>query len=196
MKNSRTQKMTYIALFSALAFILMLFDFPLPFFPPFLKFDLSDVFIFLSSFVVGPLGMIAVIMIKNVLHWLIRGAELGLPVGQLASILSSLAYCLTAYFVLKMSKGNETKTKTKTKDLVIPLIAGTLMMTFVMFVANYYFITPFYFAIGNMPLPENYFGYMLMYIPFNLIKATIVSVVILIAFPYVQKILVNSLKKN
>lgn len=192
MKNSRTQKMTYIALFSALAFILMLFDFPLPFFPPFLKFDLSDVFIFLSSFVVGPLGMIAVIVIKNVLHWLIRGAELGLPVGQLASILSSLAYCLTAYVVLKMSKSNEIKAK----DLVLPLIAGTLMMTLVMFIANYYFITPFYFAIGNMSLPENYFGYMLMYIPFNIIKATIVSIVILIAFPYVQKILVNSLKKN
>ncbi len=192
MKNSRTQKMTYIALFSALAFILMLFDFPLPFFPPFLKFDLSDVFIFLSSFVVGPLGMIAVIVIKNILHWLIRGAELGLPVGQLASILSSLAYCLTAYFVLKMNKTNETKVK----DLVLPLIAGTLMMTLVMFIANYYLITPFYFAIGNMPLPENYFGYMLMYIPFNLIKATIVSIVILIAFPYVKNILVNSLKKN
>lgn len=184
--------MTYIALFSALAFILMLFEFPLPFFPPFLKIDVSDVFIFLSSFVVGPLGMIAVILIKNILHWLIRGAELGLPVGQLASILSSLAYCLTAYFMLNMSKRNETKVK----DLVLPLIAGTLMMTLVMFVANYYFIVPFYFAIGNMPLPENYFGYMLIYIPFNLIKATIVSVVILIAFPYVQKILVNSLKKN
>ena len=68
MKQTKTPTLVYIAILSALATILMFFDFPIPFFPPFLKFDLSDAVIFASSVIVGPLGMIAIIVIRSILH--------------------------------------------------------------------------------------------------------------------------------
>ena len=43
MNDSRLNKQIRIALLSGIAFVLMYFDFPLPFFAPFLKIDLSDI---------------------------------------------------------------------------------------------------------------------------------------------------------
>ena len=184
MKQTKTPTLVYIAILSALATILMFFDFPIPFFPPFLKFDLSDAVIFASSVIVGPLGMIAIIVIRSILHWLLKGAEMGIPVGQLASILSSLSFTLTVYYfpratqVIKSEKG----------QLIFGLVEGSIVMASVMFLANYFWITPFYFALGNMPLPDNLFNYVLAYVPFNLIKGALNGTMIFLLLPYVKKL--------
>ena len=38
---TKTSKITYTAIFAAIATVLMYFEFPIPFMPPFLKVDLS-----------------------------------------------------------------------------------------------------------------------------------------------------------
>ena len=43
-KMTKTMKITYTAVFAAIATVLMYFEFPLPFMPPFLKIDLSGDF--------------------------------------------------------------------------------------------------------------------------------------------------------
>ncbi|MGL5041615.1 MAG: ECF transporter S component [Culicoidibacterales bacterium] len=175
MNQKKIQKMTYIALFSTLAFIATLFEFPIPFFPPFLKIDISDIFIFISAFIVGPAGMITVIIIKSILHWLLRGSEIGVPIGQLTSIISSLSFCLPAYYLYQ----------TKKYQLLPSLISGSLVMTTIMFIANFYVITPFYFMLADMPLPQPFFPYMLIYLPFNLVKSGLLSLLIIITLPHI-----------
>lgn len=184
MKKNQTQKIVYIAILTALATVLMFFNFPIPFFPSFLKFDLSDVIIFSSSIFVGPIGMLAIIVLRSLLHWLLKGAEMGIPVGQFASIVSSIAFCLTAHFTIQKL----TVIKNDKVRLLFGLGVGAIVLSAVMFVANYFWITPFYFAIGNMPLPDNYLGYVLMYIPFNLIKGIANSAVIVVFAPYLAKL--------
>ncbi|GBU10737.1 riboflavin transporter [Erysipelotrichaceae bacterium] len=185
MQNSKIKTMVLISLFSALAYVAMLFDFPLPFFPPFLKFDISDVFIFISGIILGPYPMIAVILLKNFLHWMTKGAELGIPIGQLSSILSSLSFTLPAYYFWNKNKDkNNGESK---KNNIVALVIGMLSMTVIMLIANYFLILPVYFKLGDIPLPANYLGYVIFtYGPFNLIKSGVVSLLIILVFPTVK----------
>ena len=51
---SRTRTMIQIAMLSAVAAVLMLFDFALPFAPGFYKLDFSEVPVLIGSFAMGP----------------------------------------------------------------------------------------------------------------------------------------------
>ena len=184
MKKSQTHHMAYIAILSGLSAVLMFLDFPIPFFPPFLKFDVSDAVVLASSIFVGPIGMLAIIVIRSLLHWVLKGAELGVPVGQVVSIISSISFCLVAYFVNQKAK----IVKNEKYRLALGLCVGSFVMMTTMFVINYFWVTPFYFALGNMPLPTNYFQYMLLYIPFNLLKGLLNSLVVFLLYPHLRKI--------
>ena len=60
-----TKKLVLIAVFSALAFVLMLFEFPLPFIAPsFYEIDLSEVPVLLGSFIMGPVAGVIIEAIK------------------------------------------------------------------------------------------------------------------------------------
>ena len=65
--NNKTSKLIKISLLSAIALILMYFDFPvIPIFP-WLKIDLSDVPALLGAFGFGPIVGILIELIKNLL---------------------------------------------------------------------------------------------------------------------------------
>ena len=49
-----TRKVAMIGMFSAIAMILMLFELPLPFAPPFYKLDLSELPVLVGGFAFGP----------------------------------------------------------------------------------------------------------------------------------------------
>jgi Predicted membrane protein len=180
-----TQFIVYVAIFSALALLLMYIDFPIPFLPSYLKFDTSDVVVFAVGLITGPIGMTIVIILRSFMHWLFRGAETGIPVGQLASMLSSLCFTLPMYFIYKSDEQNK-------KRLIAALITGPIVMMVIMVVANYFWITPFYFALANTPLPDPYINTIILYIPFNLIKGSINAAIIYATFPTVKKLSVQT----
>ena len=61
MKNEKTRTMVEVAMLSAIAVVLMLFEFPLPFIaPPFYELDFSEVPILIGAFALGPVAGIAI----------------------------------------------------------------------------------------------------------------------------------------
>ncbi len=87
-----TGSMVKISMLAALGTVLMLLDFPLPIFPSFLKFDLSDVPAVIGAFAMGPMAGVVVELLKNILKIIVRSNTGG--VGELANFLVGIAYVL------------------------------------------------------------------------------------------------------
>ncbi|CZQ83529.1 ecf transporter substrate-specific component [Trichococcus palustris] len=175
MQQNKTKKMVGISLFGALAFVLMFIAFPvIPAFS-YLKIDFSDLPILLSFFLYGPAGGIISALIRSILHYLQTGGDMGYPIGDAAGFLATLAYTLPVYYLLQ-------KSKTKA-GVILSLLAGTIVLTVVLSVANWYVFTPLYMNLLNFqmgPIKELVLAGIL---PFNIIKGLVISAVILLVMP-------------
>ncbi|MDE6075216.1 MAG: ECF transporter S component, partial [Clostridia bacterium] len=111
-------RMAFLAVFTALSYVLSLFDFPLlPGTPvTFLKLDFSNVFVMLSGFALGPVAGCIVAVLKELIHALTVGQTAF--VGELANVLMVLPYMLIPSIVYKKHKG--------IKVVIVTLILGCL----------------------------------------------------------------------
>ncbi|AWK50712.1 ECF transporter S component [Clostridium beijerinckii] len=173
--NKNTNKMVKISLLSALALILMYIDFPvIPLFP-WLKIDLSDVPALLGAFGFGPLAGVLIELIKNVLIVLVKGTQTGL-VGETANFLIGVALILPASFIYSRNKSK--------KSAILGMVLGAVCMEIVGIVANVYFLLP---AYGMQMSPAESIKYITLgLLPFNGIKALIVSVLTYIVYKKVS----------
>lgn len=177
MKNKKLQSMVAIGMLSSISFILMLFNFPLPALPAFLKVDFSDVPALIAAITMGPVAGILVAFFKNVLDWLFAGSPTGVPVGHMANFATSILFILPVYAIYQ-------KFTTK-KSMVYGLAAGTLSMTIGMSLLNYLVFLPMYTYFLNMPAMTGdalYGTIVLGIMPFNLIKGLALTAVVLILF--------------
>ena len=62
------RKIAVTAIFTAMAVVLMYLEFNLPFVPPFLKFDFSELPVLIGSFALGPVYGIVIELLKNLSH--------------------------------------------------------------------------------------------------------------------------------
>lgn len=163
--NKNTSKMIKISLLSALALILMYFDFPvIPIFP-WLKIDLSDVPALLGAFGFGPLAGVSIELIKNILIILIKGSSTGL-VGEVANFLVGVALVLPASTIYHIDK--------KRKTAIFGMFIGIISMEIVGIVSNVFLLLP---AYGMKMSSLELIKYVTVgLIPFNCIKGIIVSV--------------------
>lgn len=190
--NFKVRDITKISLLSAIAFVLMVFaEFPLPLFPSFLKIDLSDVPALIGGFAMGPTTGVIIEFIKNLLHFLFKSETGG--VGNLANFVVGIGFVVPASVVYSV---NKTK-----KGALIGMAVGTVTMTLLASLANYYVLIPLYAkvysmdAILNMMSQANkaivdlktYIVYAV--IPFNVIKAVLVSIITLLIYKKVSPIL-------
>lgn len=95
-KQNRTKKMdmrtlTAIGMLSAISFVLMLLDFPVPLMPTFIKMDLSDLPALIGGLAFGPLAGMLIALIKNLLH---------LPMSQTAWVGEASNFILSSFFVV------------------------------------------------------------------------------------------------
>lgn len=173
--NNKTSKMVKISLLSAIALILMYIDFPvIPMFP-WLKIDLSDVPALMAVFGFGPLAGVLIELIKNVMIVLIKGTQTGL-IGETANFLVGVALILPAGLVY-----NKMKSK---KTAILGMVLGAVSMEVVGILANVYFLLP---AYGMQMSPAQSIQYITLgLLPFNGIKALIVSVVTYIVYKKVS----------
>jgi riboflavin transporter FmnP len=173
--NNKTNKMVKISLLSALALILMYIDFPvIPLFP-WLKIDLSDVPALMAAFGFGPLAGVLIELIKNIVIVLIKGTQTGL-VGETANFLVGVALILPAGLVYHRKKSKKTA--------ILGMVLGAVCMEVVGIVANVYFLLP---AYGMQMSPAESIQYITLgLLPFNGIKALIVSVVTYIVYKKVS----------
>jgi riboflavin transporter FmnP len=77
-KVMSTQYMVRVAIFSAIAFVVMYLEFPLgTLFPPYLQIDFSEAVVFIGGVVLGPAAVILMEVLKNLLHLIFRAGTGG-----------------------------------------------------------------------------------------------------------------------
>lgn len=173
--NTKTSKMIKLSLLSAVALILMYFDFPvIPMFA-WLKMDLSDVPALLGTFGFGPLAGVLIELIKNLLILITKGTQTGF-VGEAANFLIGTALILPAGIIYHKSKSKKTA--------ILGMIIGGILMEVVAVFANVYFLIP---AYGLKMSAEEVMKYVTAgLIPFNGIKAVLVSTLTYILYKKVS----------
>lgn len=185
MKNNRTRQLTLAAMFSALAYILLLIGKMLPtgivsFIPAanFLVYDPKDIIIAIAGFILGPFYALCISAVVSLIEML-SVSHTGI-IGFLMNVISTCCFVCPAAFIYK-------KMKTKS-SAILGLVVGVVCTTISMVLWNY-FITPLYMGIGR----EVILGMMLTaFVPFNIIKASINTAFILTIY----KPLVNALRKT
>ncbi len=182
---TKTTRITYTAVFAALATVLMYFEFPLPFMPPFLKIDLSGAVILIGAFIFGIGPAIAMIGIKDLVH-LTQTMTAGS--GEAADFLMLSAIVIVSVLVYRSHKTR--------KMAMVGCAAGTLVMAVVAMLTNYFLIIPFYVngmgwnlnAIFELcsavnPYISGMGTYLLIgVLPFNIIKGFILTVITMVAY--------------
>lgn len=142
MRSTATAAMVKIGLLSAIAFILMFLDFPLPvLFPAFLKIDFSDVPALVGGFALGPVAGMLIELIKNVLYMVSKSDTAG--VGPAANFLTGVAMVVPASIIYR-------RLHSRTGAL-LGMAVGTVVMTVVMAFANYYIFFPLYQTVLGFP---------------------------------------------
>jgi len=177
MKNNKLRIMIAVGMLSSISFVLMLFNFPLPALPTFLKVDFSDVPALIAAITMGPVAGILVALFKNVLYWMFSGSPTGVPVGEMANFATSILFMLPVYMIYR-------KVSTS-KGLVFGLSAGVITMAIGMSILNYAVFLPMYTYFLNVP-PTTGTALTNMIVlgilPFNLIKGVLLSAVIIVLF--------------
>ena len=160
-----------IAVLSAIAFILMLLDFPIVPAFPWLKLDVSDIAALMGGFAFGPVAGVIVELLKNLLFILFRGTSTG-GVGELANFLIGISFVVPASLIYH-------RNKTK-KSAIIGMIVGTISIIIVGILANIYILLPlFNMHLSGAELRSYIFVGL---IPLNGIKGILNSVVTLILY--------------
>ena len=133
-KTINTKSIAVMAIMSAIGFILMVLEFPLPFIiPPFIKFDFSELPAIITAFALGPVQGIVVCFVKNLLHLFITSTA---GVGELSNFILGAIFVGTAGFIYHYKK-------TRTGALIGSL-AGALSMALISIGTNYFITYPFY----------------------------------------------------
>lgn len=189
-----TRKVAVIGVFSAIAAILMLFEFPVPFAPPFYEIDFSELPALIGTFAYGPVAGVMIEFCKIVLKLLMKGTTTAF-VGDLANFFVGCSFLLPASIIYLLKK-------TK-RNAVIGCVAGTLVMTVVGTAFNAIYLLPKFAQMYGMPL-DGIIGMgtsinpaitgitsfvMLAVAPLNLLKGSTVSVATLLVYKKLSPVL-------
>lgn len=138
-----TRKTAMIGMFSAIAAILMLFEFPLPFAPFFYKLDFSELPILIGTFAFGPAAGVMMEFIKILLKLIFKGTTTAF-VGDLANFVVGCSFILPASVVYAFHKNK--------KSAVIACITGTVVMTVFGTALNAIYLLPAFSKLYGIPL--------------------------------------------
>lgn len=130
------------AMLSAIAFVLMLMEFPTTFIPAaaHLKMDFSDIPALFGAVVFGPVAGIVIELIKNLLELLIKGMGTQMGFGNLMNFIVGCAFVVPftlAYNAFKKKLGEN-------KSIIISGIIGVIAIIVIGIGANY-FVTPLFY---------------------------------------------------
>ena len=141
---SSTRRLCLIAICGAIASILHIFDFPLPFLAPgFYKLDFSEVPVMLCSFYLGPSAAITCEAVKIILKLLLKGTSTAF-VGDFANFAVGCSLVLPATILYH--------TKKTRKSAIIGLITGTITLTVFGSAFNGIYLIPKFSELYGLPL--------------------------------------------
>ena len=141
---SSTRRLCLIAICGAIASILHIFDFPLPFLAPgFYKLDFSEVPVMLCGFYLGPSAAITCEAVKIILKLLLKGTSTAF-VGDFANFAVGCSLVLPATILYH--------TKKTRKSAIIGLITGTITLTVFGSAFNGIYLIPKFSELYGLPL--------------------------------------------
>lgn len=178
-KKFTTKQIILTGMLAAIAGVLMSWEIPLPFMPPFYKFDFSFIPSIIGLFLMGPVEGALIEIIKLIIKLILSGTN-SMYVGELVNLMSIILFTLPTWFVYKKLGANR-------KAAVYALIVGILIKTGAECFANAYVSLPLYAKAMKISVDEvvksvNYVNSRITNlqtfivwatIPFNIFKFTI-----------------------
>lgn len=187
------RRVTIIAVCSAIATVLHIFDFPLPFLAPgFYKLDFSELPVMLCGFYLGPSATVFCEALKILLKLLLKGTSTAF-VGDMANFVVGCAMVVPAAIIYHVKK-------TKGSALT-GLVVGTLIMTVFGSAFNAVYLIPKFSELFHLPL-ENILAMgnainpavssltsfvFICVMPLNLLKGAVISVLTLLLYKKVAR---------
>ena len=191
---SDTHYITYVAIFSCMAGVLMLVEIPLFFAPGFYKMDLSELPILICTFYLGPVAGVISELIKVMIKLLLKGTTTAF-VGDFANFAVGCSFVLPASVVYH---ANPSK-----KSALTGMIVGTLVMTVFGSAFNAIYLLPKFAQLFGMPLDVivgmgtavnsaiTSVSTLVLFavVPFNLLKGIVVSLLTFLLYKRISPIL-------
>ena len=191
---STARRISYVAMFSAVAAVLHILDLPLFFAPSFYKIDFSELAVLICSFYLGPVSGVICELLKIFLKLLIKGTSTAF-VGDFANFFIGCSMVLPASLVYYFYK---------TKPAAIwGMISGTLIMTVFGSAFNAIYLLPKFSQLFGMPLEQivsmgtavnpaiTSVSTLVLFavVPFNILKGVVVSLLTLLLYKRVERLL-------
>lgn len=155
-----------LSLLSAMAFLLMfLVEFPIPPFPPFLKYDPGDIPALFATLAYGPGAGVLVQFIKAALFFFSGKSTAGI-IGVTANFMTGASLVMgfgTGYRVFRSAR--------PVTRFVLSCVIGSISMAVVMCVLNYFV----FFPLWGIDKSELLTMVLTVALPFNLVKGAITS---------------------
>lgn len=170
----KTSELTVMAMLTAVAVVLVsLIHFPLIPAAPFLEYDPADIAILIAGFAYGPLAGLAVTAVAAAVQAFVLGS---------AGFYGFIMHVVSTGALVTVSASIYSQKRTR-NGAIVALASGTVAMTVVMLIANY-FVTPIYTgmpteAVVGMLIP--------IILPFNLLKAGINATITFFVYKLVCK---------
>lgn len=192
MQSSRKRLNLWLtwAMLGALAFLVMKIEFPIMPGFDYLKFDLSDALIAITTMALGPLSGFMITLIKVLLSMIFAGFNPISFVGDIAAFIATLVYIYPIYFISK-------KHHEKFWFQIGGILIGTISLTIIMSLANYFFLMPMYITMVGFKINSTILKYVVsVVVPFNLLKGLINGAVVLLLARTFLPIFVKFVKKH
>jgi riboflavin transporter FmnP len=193
-QRSNTKVIAKVGVLAAVATVLMLLEFPLWFAPNFYELDFSEVPVLLGTFALGPAAGATIELVKILINFVINGTDTG-GIGEFANLLIGCSFVVPAGYIYKKHKSF--------KNAILGLVAGTLSLTVIGALLNYYLLLPVYSKVYGAPIQafvdmakainpaitdlKTFILYAV--VPFNLFKGIVVSAMVMLIYKKLSPIL-------
>ena len=196
MNNDTTNRngiryLTVTAMLSAVAYVLMFIDFPIPFLiPSFIQMDISELPALVGAFAFGPVCGVLICLVKNLLHLFITSTG---GVGELCNFLLGATFVLAAGLIYKHKKSK--------KNALIGALVGAVLMGIISVPLNYFLTYPIYYNFMSkeaileayraiIPSMKNILQCLICFnMPFTIAKGLICTGVTMLIYKHLSPIL-------
>ena len=192
-QTSSARRVSIIGICSALAAVLHMLDFPLPFIAPgFYKLDFSELPVLLCGFYLGPSASVACEGVKILLKLLLKGTSTAF-VGDFANFVVGCSFVLPATIWYQTHRNKH--------SAIMGPILGTLVMTTLGTAVNAVYLLPKFSQLFGLPLEQiiamgsaiqpgvrNVATFVVLCVaPLNLVKGFVVSLLTMLLYKKVAR---------